>query len=213
VTRAVLFPDPEPAREWMSRELSRPEYQASLLERLGHWIEDLLATLRQASGHIGSLNPVAATVLLVVLAALLALVLSRLRRNPAASDQSGRVFAAHRLAASDHRRLAQEALERGAWDEAVVEGVRALAAGLSERGLVPEQPDVTVHELSENAAALYPSLGSRLRTAARTFDETRYGDRPAGEQEARDTVAIDLETSRTQPEATPGRSTAPAVPR
>jgi HEPN domain-containing protein len=209
----TLSPDPDQAREWLRDELSRAEYQESLLERFGRWFSDLLDALDRATGQIGLMNPALATILLVLLAGLLAFALSRLRRNVAVHEKRSTVFTGTRRRAEDHRRSANEALDNGRWDEAVVEAVRALAAGLAERGLVPEQADITVHELTERAAAIYPSLDERLRRAGVTFDETRYGDRPADEQRARETVALELETSRRTPDKATSPGPVQAVPR
>lgn len=209
----ALVPDPDQARDWLGDELSRAEYQDSLLERFGRWFSEFLDTVGQATGRVGLMNPVLATALLVVLAGLLAFALSRLRRNVTVRESRATVFTEARLRAEDHRRSAREALDRGRWDEAVVEAVRALAAGLTERGLVPEQADITVHELTDRAAALYPSLDARLRSTGAAFDETRYGDRPADEGHARDAVALEIETSRRSPDPAVSGDPVRAVPR
>ncbi len=209
----ALSPDPDQARRWLEDELSRRDYQESLLERFGRWFDDLMDTIRDATGQVGLMNPVLATVLLVVLAGLLAFALSRLRRSVAVTGQASTVFSEKRQSAEDHRRSAHDALEQSRWDDAVVESVRALASGLVERGLLPEQADLTVHELTERAAQLYPSLAARLRSTGVAFDETRYGDRPADEVRAREAVALDLETSRRAPEESGIRGPVSAVPR
>lgn len=209
---AVLFPDPGTARDWLGRELSRPEYQESLVDRFARWFDQLLNAAEEVGGA-GGLSPVVALVLLVLLVGGIALVLSRLRANPGADDPGSAVFADSRLSAEEHRRRAQSALADRAWGEAVVESVRALAAGLVERGLVPEQSGVTVHEIAERAAALFPAHVQRLEATARVFDETRYGDRPADEVQAREAVQLEEELSRSSPESGGHRSPAHAVPR
>jgi uncharacterized protein DUF4129 len=209
----ALFPDPDQARRWLGDELSRSDYQESLLERFNRWFNDLIGSIGEATGKVGLMNPVLATVLLVVFAGVIAFALSRLRRNVTVAGRQGSVLVEAQQSAEQHRRAADEALRQGRWDQAVVEAVRALASGLVERGLLPEKADLTVHELVESAAALYPSLAARLRGTGVTFDETRYGDRPAVEQQARDAVALELETSRRAPESTGNRGPVSAVPR
>ena len=135
-------------------------------------------TLLSSTG--GGLNPVVALVLLALLAAGIAFALSRLRANPTSVSPDHTVFSEARQTAQEHRRRAEAALSRAQWGEAVVEGVRAMASGLVERGLVPEQADVTVHEISERASALFPGCRERLEEMSRVFDLTRYGARPAG---------------------------------
>ena len=56
-TPGVLFPDPEPARDWLRDELARPEYQESLLERFARWFNELVESVREATGTGGGLNP------------------------------------------------------------------------------------------------------------------------------------------------------------
>jgi hypothetical protein len=209
----VLFPAPDQARRWLGDELSRPDYQESVVERFERWFSNLLDQLNEATGKVGLMNPLLAALLLVALVGLFAFALSRLRRNVAVPVHGAPVFADAPRRAEDHRRSAHEALEQGRWGDAVVESVRALASGLVERGLVPEQADLTVHELTENAAALFPVLGDRLRSTGASFDETMYGDRPGDERRAREAVALELETSRRAPEVASSRGPVSAVPR
>lgn len=209
----LLDPGPEQAREWLRDELSRSEYRESWVERFVRWVNDVIDQLGDALGRAGGINPVLAIGLTVLLAGLLALALSRLRRNVRVTDPHATVFTQARQSAQDHRRAAHTALEQRRWDLAVVESVRALAAGLVERGLVAEQADITIHELAERTAALYPSLAERLRRTGVAFDETRYGGRPADEGRAREAVTLEQEVSRRLPEAARTRTPAPAVPR
>jgi hypothetical protein len=208
----ALFPDPDTAREWLSRELSRPEYQESLLERFSRWFNGLLDAASEAAAH-GGMNPVVAVLLLVLLVAGTALALSRLRVNPTPATHGAAVFSDARQTAAEHRRRALGAIEEEQWGSAVVESVRALAAGLVERGLMPEQSDVTVHEMSDRAAELFPAHRPRLEVASRVFDETRYGDRPAVEGQARDAVELERELAAANPDETGARSPVRAVPR
>lgn len=209
---AALFPDPDTAREWLGRELSRPEYQESLVDRFAHWFNRLLNAAGEVGGA-GGLSPVIALVLLALLVAGIALALSRLRANPTSGTTGSAVFSDARLTADEHRRRARTALSSQDWGEAVVEAVRALAAGLLERGLVPEQSGVTVHELGDRAAALFPGHLQRLEATTRVFDETRYGDRPADEGQAREAVLLEEELSGRSPEVGGPRTPATAVPR
>ena len=195
----ALFPDPDTAHDWLRRELSRSEYQESLSERFSRWFNNLIDDLAAATqGH--GLSPAAALVLLALLAGGIALVLSRLRANPAPVGASAAVFTEARQTADEHRRRANTALQQGEWGEAVVEAVRALAAGLVERGLMPEQSGVTVHEISTRAAELFPREVLRVEALSFVFDETRYGDRPADERQAREGVELERELGARSPE-------------
>lgn len=207
---AGLFPDPGTARDWLDRELSRPEYKESLLDRFARWFNGVMDGVRSVTG--GSMNPVLAMVLLLLLAAGLALVLSRLRPNPTSAQETA-LFSEPRESAEEHRRHAREALAGQRWGEAVVEAVRALAVELVERGLAPEQAGVTVHEIGARAGALFPACTTRLEAMARLFDETRYGDRPADEEQARSVVALEQELRERSPGHADPATSLNAVPR
>jgi Domain of unknown function (DUF4129) len=209
----ALVPGPGTAREWLREELSRREYQPSLSERFWHWVQDLFGRLHDATLGAGGFNPVVALVLLALLMALVAFVLSRLRANPGGDASAGAVFTETRMSASDHRAQAQGALARGDWGTAVVETMRALAAGLFERGLVVEERGATAHEIVATAARSFPAQRDRLERAAVSFDETRYGDRPAEEAAAREIVALEEELRSTHSQRGQDTSPVAAVPR
>ena len=135
--RSALLPDPEPARDLLARELAKPEYQPTLVERFERWLGDLLDRVFGSTVSGSGPGPVVATVLLVLLVGLVVLVLTRLQRSSAAPSGPAEVFPDGRLTAERYRELARLAREEGRWDDAVVESVRALAAGLLERGAAP----------------------------------------------------------------------------
>ncbi len=212
-TPGVLFPDPEPARDWLRTELSRPEYQESLLERFTRWFNELVESVREATGTGGGLSPLLALFLLALLVGGIAFALSRLRANPTPATTGAAVFSEKPLTAQEHRDRAHAALSGEQWGDAVIESVRALAAGLVERGLMPEQSGVTVHEISARAAELFQDRSLRLETMSTVFDETRYGDRPADEARARDVVELEEELATRGARETGVRTPANVVPR
>ncbi|GAB3660399.1 DUF4129 domain-containing protein [Nocardioides korecus] len=209
----VVDPGPGTARDWVSRELARPEYQESLLQRAQRWFGELLDRVSATPDALSGLSPLVGLLLLVLVVALGAFLLSRLGANPALPAGSAEVFAVGRDPAVAHRSRAEAALAAGRWDESVLEAVRALTSTLVERGLAPERAGVTVHEITADAARLFPAEQGRLEQVGRTFDETRYGDRPTGEDQARAAVELERDLAR----ATPGgaRVTGPvaAAPR
>jgi hypothetical protein len=209
----ALSPDPGPARSWLRHELSGPGYRPSLTERFWRAVQDLFERVRDASIHAGGFDPLLALLVLLVLVVLGAFVLSRLRANPSGDAEGLAVFTEQRLSAADHRAAALEALDRGDWRLVVVESTRALAAGLFERGLLAEEPGATAHEIAAGAAALFPAAGLRLGSAARTFDETLYGDRVADETRARELVALEHDLRAATPTSGRDRSPLAAVPR
>jgi len=208
-----LFPDPDTAREWLQEELARPEYQEPFLERVARWFNELVDSVRDATATGGGLSRLAALVLLALLLVGVAVLLSRLRANPALPSSGTAVFSAAPQTAEEHRRRANAALQQQRWDEAVIESVRALASGLVERGLMPEQSGVTAHEISWRAAELFPGHRPRLEVMSSVFDETRYDDRPAGEARARAAVELEAELGSRNPDGTGARGPVSMVPR
>lgn len=206
-------PQPDDARDRVARELSRPEYQESLSERLVRWVNDLLDALQEASTRAGGLRLGVAVLALAGLVVLLAVALSRLRTSPEVAAADTRLFAEPRSTAADHRARAAEAVRGGDWETTVVESTRALAAGLFERGLVPETAGITVHELGEHAAALFPDHGSRIAELASLFDATRYGDRTTDEEHARTAVSLEADLATATPRTGRATGPVPAVPR
>ncbi len=193
----ALSPGPGTARDWLRDELSRREYQPTLSERFWHWVQDLFDRVLDASVGAGAFNPFVALVVLALVTALAAFVLSRLRANPAGEAPAGALFTSERMSAADHRALAERAVARGDWDTTVVESMRALAAGLFERGLVVEETGATAHEISATAAQSFPAERDRLERGRGLLrrDEVRRTARRATRRprdpHARGAAAID----------------------
>lgn len=197
-----VLPGPDDARELLRAELDRPEYRPGLFERIRAWLSDLFETL--FGGLAGTDLPTwwILVVLLGLGAGLVALivwVLLRGRRGSADREDAG-VFGGRRLSAAAHRAEAQRALADGDHDRAVVEAVRALAAGLIERSLLPDAPDLTAHELTRTAATRFPGESAALSRTGRAFDEVRYGDRHAAEETAREALALEQRIAGARPQ-------------
>jgi hypothetical protein len=186
-----LRPDPGPAQDWVRNELAKREYQPSLLERIVDWFWGLLDKVTGAAQNVGQLSPVIAIGALVLLLIAAAVVLTRLRREPRSRAADRAVLEDARTTAAQYRARAGRALAEERWDDAVVEGMRAIALTLVERALVDDVPSATAHEVAAAASAVFSSERSRLEVAARLFDDVRYGDRHATRAGAGD--LLDLE--------------------
>jgi hypothetical protein len=81
------------------------------------------------------------------------------------------------LTAREHRQLAADLAADGDYSGAILECVRAIAADLEERAVLPPRPGRTADELAAEASRLLPGLADELSTAARLFDDIRYGGR------------------------------------
>ncbi|HEX9033539.1 MAG TPA: DUF4129 domain-containing protein [Streptosporangiaceae bacterium] len=142
---------------------------------------------------------------LIVLAALVVVVVivvvfwvrpARARRARARSVLDG-----DNKTAADYRRAAQQLAEDGDYAGAIVEGVRAIAAELDEREILPPRADRTADELAAQAGSKLPGLADDLRVVTRLFDDVRYGDKD-GTQAGYDTVMrLDEQVRAARPES------------
>lgn len=206
---APLDPTSDEARRWLQDELSSARYNAQpgLLERLREWLDRLLS-----SSPDGGLPSVFLPVAIGLVVAVLALVLVRvLRREVGASgarDGSG-ILDVPDVPADVLRRQARAAADRGDWDAAVLDGVRALARAAVERVVLDDAPGRTAHEVALTLSAAFPAESTALLAAADAFDAVRYGDRSAGEAQARGVLALDDRLAAASPERL---ASAPAEP-
>lgn len=208
-----MRPDPDQARDWVREELTGREYQPSLLERVAGWFQDFLDELLDAADGVGRLHPAVAAVVLAAMLVLLAVALARLRPDRARREEPAAVLGDTRLDAAGHRRLAEQARDRGDHDEAVVEALRAIVVGLVERAVLDDRPATTAQEVADEAGGSFAGLAERLHAAAGLFDAVRYGDRRAGRAGADELLDLEETLRRTRPERTGAVRPTMAVPR
>jgi hypothetical protein len=79
--------------------------------------------------------------------------------------------------ARDHRQEAGRLADAGDYAGAIRECVRAIAAELDERGVLPPRTGRTANEFAEEAGRALPAHAAALREAAWRFDEVCYGQR------------------------------------
>ena len=80
--------------------------------------------------------------------------------------------------AQEYRQSATRLADAGDYSGAIVEAVRAIAAELDERGILPPRLGRTADELAVEAGREIPGLAADLLAVTRLFDDVRYGDRP-----------------------------------
>lgn len=212
-TLHTLRPDPGQARDWVRAELAKHEYQPSLLERVTRWLFDKLDAVLRAAGGLGHLSAPVAAIALIILVVGAAFVLARLRPTLNREQNSGPVRPEVRVSASEHRRLAEQALLAEQYDEVVVEAMRALTVGLVERAVLDDVPAATAREVAQDASAAFPALASSLHTAAELFDAVRYGDRHADRDAAGALLVLEETVRLTRPVEAAARGPVLAVPR
>ena len=173
----------ESARDAAREELSRRDYDVAqppllvrVLGRVLRWIGDALDTAAEAvpGGAFGLV------LVLVLLVALVAVVLARVRPGSDGREARTPLFAgATTLTADEHRARAEQAAAAGAWADAVRERLRAVVRDLEARGVLDPRPGRTAGEVAHDAGAAVPAVADDLRRGAVLFDEIWYGGRPA----------------------------------
>ena len=212
---AAVRPDPEQARSWVERELSRPEYQRSLRERFLSWLDDLWSSLTHVTVQASPWSTAVVVVLVVGLLALGLVIATRLRREPAGSRLDGGVLTDRETSPDQHRAAALAALETGDAALALVEAFRALASRALLRGLLDDRPGLTADELAVDLGPVFPDRADALTRAAMLFDLVFYGDQPADPADARSVLDLDdaLRTARPAHRSSAERQPTAAVPR
>jgi Domain of unknown function (DUF4129) len=99
------------------------------------------------------------------------------RRAPGPLTADGAVRSARQ-----HRQEAQRHAGASDYAAAIIERVRAIAAELEERGVLPPRAGRTADEFADDAGQALPAHAGALRDAARLFDEVCYGQRPGSRE-------------------------------
>lgn len=188
-----LVPSPDDARSQLRRELVRPEYHdQQVLDRILRWVDRVLGRTVDAAADASPLSTAAAVLVAVLLVVGLGLLLSRLRRAPRA-EAAGAVLTDETVTAAELRARARTALAEERYEDAVVEGFRALTVGQVERGRLDDRPGATAHEVATALAADHPRLAERVTAGAVLFDLVRYGERAATREQALAVLGLDDE--------------------
>jgi hypothetical protein len=172
-------PDRDEAVEWMLRELSKPAYRAAeptWFDRLASGFFEWLQSLFEAEVPGTPPSIVWIVMVLLVIAAVVTayFLFGRPRLNRRAAMTVGLFGEDDDRDASTMRTIARQAAARGDWTTAIQELFRALARGLSERGIVETSPGTTASGFASQASGRYPDRGDDLTSAAAVFDGVRY---------------------------------------
>ena len=200
-----VAPDPDEARRWAEAELSKAAYQEAEptpIDRFARGVVEFLGALfsGQVPATLGPWLAVGAIVVLLLLVGVAILIWGR-PRTVVRSRASVSLFGEDETrSAAQLRADAEDAESRGAWDEAIVLRVRALARGLAERTIVDPAPGTTVHRFAADAGRIFPAESDDLDRAARVFDDVRYLRRPGTAAAYASVRALDerLATARAQ---------------
>jgi len=196
-----LEPTPAEARRWLSDELHRSDYSNPWLDSALRWIGDQLAKLLDGVNELANSGFSFVVTLLVALVtiAILAWVLPKVRRESTVARKDGGVLVDPTITSSTYRKLAAQAFADGRYDDAVLDGFRAIAKDTSDRMLLDDAPGRTAHEISLGLAQPFPQLAERLAHCANLFDAVRYGHRRATADQAGQVLRLDAELATTRP--------------
>ena len=189
-----LDPSADEARSLLRQELTKPDYNAAnLIERVERWIRRLFEDGAEAARDLPPLGTFAAIVVGLLLAVGIGLLVSRVRRTARARTERAPALAGEVITAAGLRARADSAFAERRYDDALVDGYRALAVRQVERGRIEDQPQATAHELAARLGIEFPAQRHLVDRSADLFDAVLYGDRPATPEQAADVLALDDE--------------------
>lgn len=100
---------------------------------------------------------------------------------------------------ADHRAVAERHAAVGDHTAAIRERLRAISRALEERAILAPRPGRTATELATEASAMLPDHEAAFERAARIFNDTVYGRRPAEAEEYQALRELDEALSHTRP--------------
>ena len=194
-----LNPTPPEARNWLKQELHGSDYQSPWLDSLSRWITDQLGKLLDGASHLAGLSPAITALIALVVIALLAWILPKVRRERVVAGSDGVVLEDVTITARLYRSMAAQAIRDGRYDDAVLDRFRAIPKDMSDRRVLNDAPGRTAHEVSVTLASPFPDHADRLARAADLFDSVRYGHRHASAHQAGQIQDLDAELVTTRP--------------
>jgi len=203
-------------RPGIGRRAARRLARRELAEK--SWWQSLLGWLGRLTRHAGHAVPHGwfGLIVLAAVAALAVVVVLRWVKPGRPGRATARsVLPGEPRTARSYREEAERLATAGDFAMAIVEGVRAIAAELAEREILPPRPDRTADELAAEAGGKLPGLTVGLRTATMLFDDVLYGGKAgskAGYLTVRETDAA-VRVARPEPGAARPLTAGPAVPR
>ena len=157
------------------RELARSIYRPSLLNRWWHDVQRWLSSLisGQSAGRPSWWGFLLLIVGVLAIAAAVAFWLGSARVGRQVRNRP--VLDAKPRSAAEHRAAAERLASAGEYQAAIIERLRAIAVDLEARGILLPIPARTAMELAVEAGAAFPAEAASLLSAARLFDDVRYG--------------------------------------
>jgi hypothetical protein len=178
--------DPASVRNAAHAILSQPQFRQppeAITDRFRHWIGNQLARIINdaLSGHLGVIGALA---LIAILALTTWAVVRASRRIAFDAAVGGVALGGPRRPAADWLREAAACEAVGDWRNALLARYRALIAELSRRGVVDEVAGRTSGEYRREVERALPGVATEFGGATQLFEESRYGDRHPGPDDA-----------------------------
>lgn len=155
-----------------------PPLLRQILDTVTRWLGRLYRAASAAPG--GWWGLAALLILLVIVAAVILYRIGPVARTRRRATEP--VRGTHARTARELRDSAAALAASGDYSGAICETVRAIAAELDERMVLPPRPGRTADEFAAEAGQALPRQAAGLRAAARLFDEIRYGYRTGSRQ-------------------------------
>ncbi|MBT2380516.1 hypothetical protein AMK21_00020 [Streptomyces sp. CB00316] len=198
-----------PAREAAESELSKPMYHENdpnVLQRGLNHFWDWVAGVFDAAAGAAPGGPAGLAVLALIVIGLAVALWWRLGTPQRSSRTSDALFESDGpRSAAQHRAAADAHAAALRWTEAAQERMRAIVRSLEERALLDPRPGRTADEAATEAGRALPGHATRLRSAARDFDDVTYGGRRADQPTYLALRALDTELDEAKP-VLPGAS-------
>ncbi len=201
----MVIVDRDAAHDAAQRELSKPIYpKESIEQRFSDWLNDFIYRLVMKGSSIpGGWLTIAVLVTLLAVAVVIAVRVARrtMRTNRGADYQ---LFGAAGLSAAEHRATAERFAAEGNWSAAIRHRLRAVARQLEESGVLNPVPGRTANELARDAGQSAPELRPELASAATSFNDVTYGERPGTQSAYRMIADLDQRLRSRRPASAPG---------
>jgi hypothetical protein len=188
----ALIVDRDAAHDAAQRELSKPIYpKEGPVDRFTDWLFDLIYRLMMNGSRLpGGWFTIAVVLTLVAVAVFIAVRIARRTMRSRHGDDF-RVFDASERSAAEFRAAAERYAAEGNWPAAIRNRLRALARQLEENQVLNAVPGRTANELARDATRAFPDLRAELTSAAASFNDVTYGERPGSEASYRGVAGLD----------------------
>jgi len=194
-----------PAQRLARQELAKAMYHQapSVLGYIEHAINSAITWIFDKASQVtpgGGWSALALVALAVLIVAVITTRIGMVRRS---ARQQAPVFdrGARPMTARQLRAAADASAAAGDYAAAIVGRMRAIAVSCEERGILQPDAGRTADELALQTGVRFPGQEAGLASAARLFDQVRYGDGTGTEDGYQRLTELDASLTRLSPRA------------